>query len=75
VHAIGVSDKVVVLSSEENLPEQQEVVTGQEVPSPEAGTDEVVLECLNHTPATFVKGKPRSISNPTFIKHLLLFML
>jgi hypothetical protein len=62
-----VLEGVVILDSEEQPQEEQGAVVGQEVQSPEAGAEEVVVECPNHEPSVFVRGKPRSISkSPTF---------
>ena len=55
MHAIGVPGGVTLLEFEPVLPEEQEVQ------APEEGADEEVLECPNHQPSSFLKGKPRSI--------------
>ena len=62
-HAIGVPEGVTLLEFEEpsgeqqqqSTPEVQEVQPSGEVP------DKVAIECLDHRPCNFVKGKPRSI--------------
>ena len=61
-HAIGVPEGVTLLEFEEPSEEEQqptpEVLEVQplgEVP------DEVAVECPDHRPCNFVKGKPRSI--------------
>ena len=61
-HAIGVPEGVTLLEFEEPsgeqqqpTPEVQEVQPSGEVP------DEVAVECPDHHPCNFVKGKPRSI--------------
>ena len=61
-HAIGVPKGVTLLEFEEPsgeqeqpTPEVQEVQPSGEVP------DEVAVECPDHRPCNFVKGKPRSI--------------
>jgi hypothetical protein len=62
MHAIGVPEGVTLLEFEGTCQEEQEAAPVQEIPT--AGVEEgegVVLECPNHEPATFVKGKPRSI--------------
>jgi hypothetical protein len=58
MHAICVPEGVTLLEFEKN-PEEQ--TSGQEVQSPEEAAEEDVVECPNHTPCNFVKGKPRSI--------------
>jgi hypothetical protein len=62
MHVIGVPEGVTLLEFEEPsgeqqqpTPEIQEVQPSGEVP------DEVVVECPDHRPCNFVKGKPRSI--------------
>jgi hypothetical protein len=53
-HAIGALDPVTHLETEENIQDR-------EVFLEDPATEEVELECPRHEPATFVKGKPRSI--------------
>jgi hypothetical protein len=60
MHAIGVSEGVTLLEFEKN-PEKQ--TSEQEVQTPKEAAEEEVVECLNHMPCNFVKGKPRSIIN------------
>ena len=70
-HAIGAPDVAVSFELQAN-PEGQE--GSQEVEVQQAGLEEPEeeVECLNHEPASFVKGKPRSIlSLPLFSKSLL----
>jgi hypothetical protein len=62
MHTIGVPEGVTLLEFEEPSEEQQqstleilEVQPSGKVP------DEVIVECLDHRPCNFVKGKPRSI--------------
>ena len=61
MHAIGVSEGVTLLEFEQVLPEEQQQVQEQEVQAPEEGANEEVLECPDHQPSSFLKGKPRSI--------------
>ena len=61
MHAIGVSKGVTLLEFEQVLPEKQQQAQEQEVQAPEEGADEEVLECPDHQPSSFLKGKPRSI--------------
>jgi hypothetical protein len=58
LHAIGVPEGVTLLDNQEHNPE---VKQEQEAPQVEPEGDKVMLECPQHEPATFVKGKPRSI--------------
>ena len=70
-HAIGASDVAASFDLQVN-PEGQE--GSQEVEVQQLGLEEPEeeVECPNHEPASFVKGKPRSIlSLPLFSKSLL----
>jgi hypothetical protein len=62
MRAIGVPEEVTLLEFEEPSGEQQQPTPEiQEVqPSGEVSV-EAVVECLDHRPCNFVKGKPRSI--------------
>jgi hypothetical protein len=65
IHAIGVPEGVTLLEFDgtsqeapevqQPEPEVQEVQPARDVP------DVVVIDCPNHIPCNFVKGKPRSI--------------
>jgi hypothetical protein len=64
MHAIGVPEGVTLLEFDETSQEAPKV----QQPKPEAqdvqlaaGEPEVVVECPDHKPCNFVKGKPRSI--------------
>ena len=49
----------MLLEFEPVLPEeQQQQAQEQEVQAPEEGVNEEVLECPNHQPSSFLKGKP-----------------
>ena len=62
MHAIGVSEGVTLLEFEQGLPEEQQQAQEQEVQALEGGAnEEEVLECPDHQPSFFLKGKPRSI--------------
>jgi hypothetical protein len=58
MHAIGVPEEVTLLEFEKN-PEEQ--TSEQEVQAPEEAAEGDVVECPDHTPCNFVKGKPQSI--------------
>ena len=60
-HAIGVPEGVTLLEFEEPSEQQQPTPEVQEVQPSGEVPDEVTVECLDHRPCTFVKGKPRSI--------------
>ena len=59
-HAIGVPEGVTLLEFKPVLPEEPQQAQDQEVQALE-GVNEEVLECPNHQPSSFLKGKPRSI--------------
>ena len=58
MHAIGVPEGVTLLEFEQVLPEEQQQAQEQEVQAPEEGANEDVLECPDHQPSSFLKGKP-----------------
>ena len=62
-HAIGVPEGVTLLEFEEPSGEQQQQPTPevQEVQPSGEVPDEVTVECPDHHPCNFVKGKPRGI--------------
>ena len=60
-HAISVPEGVTLLEFEEPSEQQQPTPEVQEVQRLEEVPDEVVVECPDHRPCNFVKGKPRSI--------------
>ena len=61
MHAIGVLEGVTLLEFEPVLPEEQQQAQEPEVQTPKEGASEEVLECPDHQPFSFLKGKPRSI--------------
>jgi hypothetical protein len=62
--AIGVPEGVTLLEFEGLNQEEQPPVEEQEVQAPEGGAnDEELLECPDHRPSSFFKGKPQSILN------------
>ena len=77
MHAIGVPEGVTLLEFEQVLPEEQQQAQEQEVQAPEGGAnEEEVLECPDHQPSSFLKGKPQSIlSLPCFYKYLEYLLL
>ena len=70
-HAIGASDRTASYELQVN-PEGQE--GNQEVEVQQAGLEEPKeeVECPNHEPASFVKGKPRSILSLHLLSKSLL---
>ena len=75
IHAIGVSEGVTLLEFEGTSQEEEPEVQATD----EAAAEEELLECPDHRPSSFLKGKPRSIiSLPYFykyIEYLLLLMM
>jgi hypothetical protein len=62
LHAIGVPEGVTLLEFEGLNPEEHPLAEELEVQAPEGGVnDEDLLECPNHQPSSFLKGKPQSI--------------
>ena len=60
-HAIGVLEGVTLLEFEEPSEQQQPTPEIQEEQPSGEVPDEVAVECPDHRPCNFVKGKPRSI--------------
>ena len=61
MHAIGVPEGVMLLEFETVHPEEQQQAQEPEVQTPKEGASEEVLECPDHQPSSFLKGKPQSI--------------
>jgi len=61
VHAIGASEVAAMFELERVNPEGQEVTQVTEVQPVGQEEPEEEVECPSHEPASFVKGKPRSI--------------
>ena len=73
MHAIGVSEVVMLLEFEQGLPEEQQQVQEKEVQALEGGAnEEEVLECPNHQPSSFLKGKLWSILSLLCFKNVTL---
>ena len=51
----------MLLEFEPVLLEEQQQAQEQEVQTPEEGANKEVLECPDHQPSSFLKGKPWSI--------------
>jgi hypothetical protein len=58
IHTIGVPEGVTLLKFEKNPKEQP---LEQEVQAPEEAIEGDVVDCPDHTPCNFMKGKPQSI--------------
>ena len=61
VHAIGAPEAAASFELNQVNHEVQEINQEVEVQPAEQGEPEEEVECPNHEPASFVKGKPRSI--------------
>jgi hypothetical protein len=61
MHAIGALEGVTLLEFEGLNQEEHPPMEEQEVQAPEGVNDKELLECSNHQPSSFLKGKPRSI--------------
>ena len=70
-HAIGASDAAVSFDLQAN-PEGQEGNPEVEVQQVGLEEPEVEVECPNHEPASFVKGKPRSILSLPLLSKVYL---
>jgi hypothetical protein len=79
MYAICVSEGVTLLEFDGTSPEAPEVQQpkpeAQEVQRAADEPGEVVVECLDHKPCNFVKGKPRSIIGLLNSKMSLSIML
>ena len=65
VHAIGAPEMTAAFELQVN-PEGQEINPEAEVQQAGHEKPEEEIECPNHEPASFVKGKPRSILSLPF---------
>jgi hypothetical protein len=76
MHAIGVPEGVTLLEFQKN-PEEQ--TSEQEMQAPEGLAEGDVVECSDHTPCNFMKGKPRSIISLLIsemqLKYYVIYML
>ena len=71
MHAIGVPEGVTLLEFEQVLLEELQQAQEQEVQALE-GANEEVLECLDHQPSSFLKGKLQSILSLLCLKMVTL---
>ena len=72
MYAIGVPEGVTLLEFEQGLPEEQQQAQEQEVQALEGANEEEVLECPDHQPSFFLKGKPQSILSLLCFKNVTL---
>ena len=59
MHAIGVPEGVTLVDLEGSCQQLEEPAQEAQPPEPK-GSEEVLLECPQHEPASFVKGKPEA---------------
>ena len=68
MHAIGATEEITLVELDVDPHKENQEVQHQEVIGEVDLEVDHLLECPDHQPATFVKGKPRSIiSLPYFI--------
>ena len=68
MHAIGATEQVTLVELDDDPQEENPEVQHQEVPKEGEPEANHLFECPDHQPATFMKGKPRSIiSLPTLL--------
>jgi hypothetical protein len=73
LHHTG-SQKVTPVAVPEE-PEEQLEVQEQKVPEADEEVGADLLECPDHRPSSFERGKPRSIFLPRFANNLLMLYL
>jgi len=61
VHAIGAAEEITLVELKADPHEENQEAQRQEAPGEGEHEVDHLLECPDHQPATFVKGKPRSI--------------
>ena len=61
IHAIGATEEITLVELDVDPQEENQEVQHQEVPGDGDPKANHLLECPDHQPATFVKGKARSI--------------
>ena len=69
---LGSTEEITLLEFDEGEEGDQQEIPQATAPKEEEQNPEELLECPNHRPTSFLKGKPRSIlSLPVFYKILL----
>ena len=61
MHTIGATEEITLVKLEADPQEESQEVQHQEIFREGDPKADHLPECLDHQPATFVKGKPRSI--------------
>jgi hypothetical protein len=77
MHAIGVPEGVTLLKFEGTGQEDQQPPPQEpQVQAPEEVPKDVEVDCPDHTPCNFMKGKPRSIISLLISKiHLSIYVI
>ena len=76
IHAIAATEEITLVELNDDPQEEGQEVQHQEVPSEGEPEANHLLECPDHQPVTFVKGKPRSIiSLPILLMSPTLLVL
>ena len=72
MHEIGAAEEITFVELKDDPEEENQEAQHQEAPGEGEPEVDHLLECPDHQPAMFVKGKPQSIrSLPCFIKYYL----
>ena len=72
---LGSTDEITLLEFNEGEEGEQQEIPQAATPKEEEQTPEELLECPDHCPTSFLKGKPQSIlSIPIFYKCLLKYL-
>jgi hypothetical protein len=67
IHAIGVPEEVTLLEFEGSIPEEVQEQTGEHEEAVFEGTAiDVLPECPDHRPSSFLKDKPRCMLTQLF---------
>ena len=61
MHIIGAAEEIMLVELDVDPEEESQEVQHQEIPGEGEPKADHLPECPDHQPATFVKGKPRSI--------------
>ena len=72
MHAIGAAEEIMLVELEADPQEENQEAQHQEALGEGKSKVDHLLECPDHQPGMFMKGKPRSIwSLPYFTKYYL----
>ena len=72
MHAIGAAEEITLVKFEVDPQEENQEAQHQEALGEGEPEVDHLLECPDHQPATFVKGKPRSILSLLVFYKILL---